>query len=137
MSLYNIMCGVNPAAGRLLLALGLAPSDVPRLRDAWTNDEMTEVSVYTRVGGGNRSSYEEGIARLQGHPGYVRDYDDDFDNTYATFVFKLPEDQREAMKKELTAALENDEGAIKEVMKAITQTGPDKTQAALAALKKM
>lgn len=37
--------------------------------------------------------------RLPAHPLYIRDQDDDFDCTYATFYFKFPEEYAEDLKK--------------------------------------
>ncbi len=103
--------GVNPATFLILPMLGKHPDEYPRFRDCFvgrqTNDEEktdqfgiplkkldTEkklISVYTRVGGGNRDSYENEIKELQNMGEYVEDYDDDFDSTFATFVFNVPE----------------------------------------------
>lgn len=63
----------------------------------------------TRNGGGNRECdrncdecwFEfpncppEANKRLAEHPLYIRDYDDDFDETYAHFEFRVPEDMLE------------------------------------------
>lgn len=54
------------------------------------NKKQKEISVYTRVGGGNRDEYEKEIKELRSIPEYITDYDDDFDCTFATFVFKCP-----------------------------------------------
>jgi hypothetical protein len=48
------------------------------------------IVVYTRNGGGNRDDYAETTDRLQAHPFYIEDYDDDFDRTYASYVFQFP-----------------------------------------------
>src|SRR5574338_468778 len=98
MSLYNMIHGVNPLAGVLLHALGLTPADVPRFRDCYWNGE--HICLYTRTGGGNREYYDEPNdengtgpwnSSLRAVAGFVRDEDDDFDSTYATFYF-LPTD---------------------------------------------
>src|SRR3990167_4624353 len=109
MSLYNMINGVQPAAFFVLPMLGKHPDEYPRFRDCFIGkvnsdeeidqfgiplhkhgDEML-ISVYTRVGGGNRESYQTEIEELRATPGYVEDFDDDFDCTFATFVFKVPE----------------------------------------------
>lgn len=41
--------------------------------------------------------------RLTQHPNYVKDYDDEFDYTYAHFLFKAPPELDEALDKILTA----------------------------------
>ena len=113
MSLYNMLNGVNPATLHILPMLGKHPDEYPRFRDCFVgqlnndeneidqfgipkkkieiNKDERQISIYTRVGGGNREGYIKEIEQLRKMPGYVTDYDDDFDNTYATFVFKIPE----------------------------------------------
>lgn len=101
---------VSPATFFILPMLGKHPEEYPRFRDCFT--EHTEqviggelgvtreskprkkgdrfIYVYTRVGGGNRDGYESEIDELRSHPNYVSDKDDDFDTTYATFKFSVP-----------------------------------------------
>jgi hypothetical protein len=71
-------------------------------------DHKPEIHVYTRNGGGNRQhwsfSYENDAGeacecpgciiehRLPKHPNYLSDHDDDFDCTYATIHFSVPEE---------------------------------------------
>ena len=54
------------------------------------NKEL-EIEVYARIGGPNRDEYEDRIVYLRKHPYFVRDYDDDFDNTFLYLVFAMPE----------------------------------------------
>jgi hypothetical protein len=89
MSMYNLIHGENKMASLLLGLLGLFRDDIPRYRDCFWNGER--IGIYTRVGGGNRDDYEEGIAFLRAQPTYISDVDDDFDNTYATFYFRMPD----------------------------------------------
>lgn len=89
--------------------LGGHPEEIfPRFRDCYLQERGYEefeglpinapkddakeegIYIYTRVGGGNRESYEDEIQQLQAHPEYIRDFDDDYDCTFATFVFKVP-----------------------------------------------
>lgn len=95
MSLYNMLNGVNQlAAGLLTLVLKKEPSDFDRLRDIYLHrkgDDMVIV-VLTRTGGGNREYHEENWEAIRAMPGYICDYDDDFDSTYAYTEFELPED---------------------------------------------
>jgi hypothetical protein len=109
MSLYNAIYGVNPATFFLLPMLGKRPDEYPRFRDCFiggleNTDENDQfgipkkktthekvISIYTRVGGGNRETYENEIEELRKMPNYIKDYDDDFDSTFATFVFSIPE----------------------------------------------
>lgn len=118
MSLYNTMNGVNPLAIYLIPMLGEKhPQEYPRFRDCFsgvltnsktdkdqfgipkkvTSDEEV-ISVYTRVGGANRNS-GFGEEELQAHPNFIRDFDDDFDSTFATYVFSVPEQFKDDYKK--------------------------------------
>ena len=88
MSLYNLMNGINPAAIFILPMLGHHPDWYGRFRDCFVDDGM--IHVYTRLGGGNREDYEDIIKKIRAHPDFVTDRDDDFDCTYATFIFNVP-----------------------------------------------
>jgi hypothetical protein len=104
MSLYNMMFGVNPAALYCLPLLGKHPDQYPRFRDCFLGDEEHpehdgKIIVYTRVGGGNRGDYREQINALRASPGYITDYDDSFDCTFASFVFDVPEEWKEDFSK--------------------------------------
>lgn len=107
--MYNAIYGTNPATFIILPMLGKHPDMYPRFRDCFigklTNsntdrdsfgiplkdrDEQNVISVYTRVGGGNREEYQEEINTLRKSKYYIEDYDDDFDTTYATFIFSVP-----------------------------------------------
>lgn len=96
MSLYNMIHGVNPMAGALLAALGLAPHTIGRFRDCYWDG--THICVHTRTGGGNREGYQAENDALCAVAGYSHDADDDFDSTYATFYFKPSAPLLEALK---------------------------------------
>lgn len=90
MSLYNMINGVNPAIFFILPMLGEKhPNNYPRFRDCFIDNN--EIHVYTRVGGGNRNC-GFGEEELQQHPNYLRDFDDEEDSTYATYVFSIPDE---------------------------------------------
>lgn len=89
MSFYNMLFGVNPAAGILLAMLGIDSSFPPRFRDCYIDGD--HIVIYTRTGGGNREDYEDENDAMCALPGYVSDADDDFDCTYATFRYTPPE----------------------------------------------
>lgn len=109
MSLYNLVNGIQMATFFVLPMLGKHPDEYPRFRDCFmgkvfTDGELNEykipvkkhgneelISVYTRVGGGNRNDYEKEIVQLKLMPEYVSDFDDNFDSTFATFVFNVPD----------------------------------------------
>lgn len=95
--LYNMMFGWNPAC--VLLAPMLTDENpqvfFPRFRDCFLSDDKEHIEIYTRVGGGNRDEYDEEIEKLRSMPTYLLDEDDDFDCTYATFTFAIPEQWRD------------------------------------------
>lgn len=88
MSMYNALFGENPASEILLGLLGLERGDFYRYRDCYLTEDGGEIAVYTRGGGGNRDDNTTDVA---GHPNYLSDSDDDFDCTYATYYFSVPE----------------------------------------------
>ena len=91
--MYEMVCTINPDAGRILNLIGLDPTfliEECRLRDVYLSKDKTKVVIFTRIGGGNRESYSASIRRLKNFKGYIRDYDDDFDNTYASFEYQIP-----------------------------------------------
>lgn len=101
MSMYHMMNGVNPATFFILPMLGEKHSDeYPRFRDCFVSIERSkdktivkrEITVLTRTGGGNRTEYAESIRELRKHTNYVKDFDHEDDNTYAVFVFTVPEE---------------------------------------------
>jgi hypothetical protein len=116
--MYHLVFGEEAASQRGSVLLGLLGfrsfDDVGRYRDAWVErgqDGRPVIAVYTRNGGGNRVCWraEEGescdgtctgcVATnfLPAHPLYLRDKDDGFDSTYATFYFRPPEEWVEAL----------------------------------------
>lgn len=102
MSMYNMLFGTNPAAGKLLAALGTTMGDVPRFRDAYLDEDG--IVIYTRTGGNNREYYENEIDALRNLPGFVSEEDDDFDNTYAYFHYTVPAPLAEEVRAGLTGA---------------------------------
>lgn len=115
MSLYNILHGENDQASRLMDILDISKyGGVGRYRDCKLSKDGTRIKIYTRDGGDNRehsyySKNEEGHGcsctgcimtyDVPTHPNYIRDYNDKFDNTYATIVYSVPEEYREECKK--------------------------------------
>lgn len=90
MSLYNMIHGFNPACILLLPMLGRSQEEYPRFRDCFLSEDKKHIEIYTRVGGGNRNcGYGEEV--LYADPNFVTTYDDSFDSTYATYLFKVPE----------------------------------------------
>lgn len=91
MSLYNQLFGENKDTTALLGMIELTRNDFDRFRDVWLNTVGTEIDVFTRLGGGNRQDYKDTIEKIRNNKFYLNDYDDNFDNTYAHFIFKVPE----------------------------------------------
>lgn len=114
MSLYNMLNGHNSNADKYQkwVDLDLNEWNVGRYRNTclllgrenleYVTPEPTDelcVGIYTRNGGGNRENYQEVLDELKNHPLHVCDYDDDFDNTYATILFRIPEKHLEKARK--------------------------------------
>jgi hypothetical protein len=89
MSLYNMMMGFNPACVVILPMLGRKEDEYPRFRDCFITDEGN-IAIYTRVGGGNRKC-GYGEEELYNDENFITTYDDEYDNTYGTYEFKVPE----------------------------------------------
>ena len=95
MSMYNMLFGQNPASALLLSMLHITQDDVGRFRDCYLQrDPVTQklrIVVYTRNGGGNREYYAEVTEALRAHPEYSWDEEDEGDDTYTSYFFKVPE----------------------------------------------
>lgn len=108
------MNGVTFATFFVLPFLGKHPDEYPRFRDCFVgrvtrsktkddqfgiptmeSDHSDVITVYTRTGGGNRENYKSEIESMRAMPGFIDDCDDSFDNTFASFVFKVPEEWRD------------------------------------------
>ena len=87
--LYNILCGYNPACYYILPMLGRKAEDYPRFRDCFISENNTIV-VYTRVGGGNRNC-GFGEEALYKDENFLQTWDDEYDNTYGYYEFKVPD----------------------------------------------
>ena len=92
MSLYNKLFGENKHADELLIACDLNRDMFARFRDVFPTTDGKKIMVYTRIGGYNRKSYFDTIRNIRGHDLYLTDYDDEFDETYAYFVFAVPKE---------------------------------------------
>ena len=89
MSLYNMIDGYNPACLLILPMLGRKQEDYPRFRDCYVTDE-NNIAIYTKVGGENRNC-GFGEEALYDDENFIKTYDDEFDKTYATYEFKVPD----------------------------------------------
>jgi len=112
MSMYNMLHGFNPGVIILLPMLKMHPDSIPRFRDCYLGEDENCIAVYTRLGAGNRECFCDEFEEksecyackaetvLRKHKNYIRDFDDnDYDSTYATFLFSVPEEFKEDFKK--------------------------------------
>jgi len=105
--MYNMVMGTNPLAGVWVESLGLELGDFGRIRDGWLQDDGPlglRIVIHTRCGGGNREDYEGVFEKMKGHPQYLRDYDCEYDSTYANIEFKIPEEHANGVQKLLEEA---------------------------------
>ena len=109
MSLYQMVNGLNPATFYILPMLGNHPDMYPRFRDCFLTERKFQMQdgmplmlpveggredlifILTRTGGNNRADYQEQIDWMRSLPGYIEDYDEEFDSTFAFFVYEIPE----------------------------------------------
>lgn len=123
MSLYNVVNGFDPAVVFILPLLGRRVSEYPRFRDCFVDDD--KIAIYTRVGGNNRNC-GFGEEALYEDPNFVRTYDDDFDNTYGTYLFNVPEKWKSDFDKLLEGDLEGTSDEYKQYIKEFWPTLTDK-----------
>ena len=90
MSLYNYVIGENPDTNNLLYMLKVDRNFFGRFRNVYLSGDGQTIIVYTRLGGPNREYWKEYIDNIRKHKDYIEDWDDDFDETYAYFRFKVP-----------------------------------------------
>ena len=88
--MYNALFGVHPEAHILLSWLELKEDDFYRFRDCYFSKDGKRIIVFTRCGGPNRKDYETMYTVMKNNPLYIRDYDDDYDNTYSSIEFIIP-----------------------------------------------
>lgn len=105
MSLYNMINGFNPACIFIMPMLGRRQEEYPRFRDCFVTEE-NNIAIYTRVGGGNRGC-GFGEEELYEDENFLTTYDDEFDCTYATYEFKVPDKWKNDFNKILSDDLQN------------------------------
>lgn len=91
MSLYNKLFGENENAIALLGMIELTRNDFQRYRDVYLNKSATIITVLARIGGDNRKNFKQVFINIRKNKWYIRDFDDNFDNTYTYIQFKIPE----------------------------------------------
>lgn len=92
MSLYNRLFGENKDATALLGMINCTRDDFMRYRDVHLNKAGTIITVTARIGGNNRKKYGYILNNIRKNIHYKRDFDDNFDNTYAYIQFSVPEE---------------------------------------------
>jgi hypothetical protein len=103
-SLYNMVNGVNKICVFFVLPmLNKHPDKYPRFRDCFLKDKEhpeydNHIHIYTRVGGNNRNC-GYGEEELYKDKNFVTTFDDNFDDTYASYIFKVPEKWKEDFEK--------------------------------------
>jgi len=85
-----MLFGMNPNTDIILAFIGLKRCDIERYRDCRVELNNKRIWVYTRTGGYNREEYPNKL--LTSNPYYLFDRDDSFDDTYAIYYFKFPEE---------------------------------------------
>ena len=125
MSLYNMVNGFNPACVFIMPMLGRKQAEWPRFRDCWVTEEGN-IAIYTRVGGGNRNC-GYGEEQLYEDPNFLDTYDDEYDTTYATYEFKVPEKWKAdfdlIIKGEIKKVSEEYKAYLKEFFPKLTEEG--------------
>lgn len=108
MSLYNMVLGYHPLVGDLLIALGYTKEtckDIPRFRDCYLFPD--EIRLLTRTGGGNRPDYIDENQMLRERPGFLRDWNDSYDSTFAWWAYEWPDNGTRALQIMLEVLQEN------------------------------
>ena len=91
MSLYNKLFGENENAMALLGMIELTRNDFQRYRDTYLNKSATIITVVARIGGKYRIIYKDIFNNVRENKWYIKDFDDNYDNTYTYIQFKVPE----------------------------------------------
>lgn len=100
MSLYNKLFDENKDTNILLGMIGVNKEYFERFRDIDLIEKGEKIKVITRTGGPvNRNAYKSVHEKLRKHDLYIKDYDDEFDITYAHIEFNIPEKYKSTAKK--------------------------------------
>ena len=128
--LYNMVNGYNPACVWVLPLLGRHENEYPRFRDCYVEQKDGEhlIVIYTRVGGGNRNC-GFGEEELYKDPLFVETVDDDFDDTYAEYKFRVPEKWKEDFNKIVEGKFMETSKEYQELIKSFYPKIADKIEA--------
>ena len=99
MSFYNALFGENEETPVLLGMLAVNKEYFNRFRDVDLIEGGTKIRVFTRLGGENREGYKETWSKIRKHNLYIKDYDDNFDCTFAYIEYNIPKQFKETAKK--------------------------------------
>ena len=97
--MYNTLFGVNNLALFLLMSIDVMPDDIQRFRDVILKKDDEHgyvVEILTRTGGANREAFPQPL--LISHKNYIKDYDDEYDCTYAHYIFKIDDKAKDIIK---------------------------------------
>jgi len=117
--LYNMIHGYNQACVWIMPMLGRHEDEWPRFRDCYIEENAEHgylIVIYTRVGGGNRNC-GFGEEELYEDPLFVETVDDDYDNTYAEYKFKVPEEWKEDFDKIVNGKIRETSDKYKEYIR--------------------
>ena len=128
--LYNMVHGYNPACVWVLPLLGKHENEYPRFRDCYIEQKDGEyvIVIYTRVGGGNRNC-GFGEEELYKDPLFVETVDDEFDNTYAEYKFRVPEKWKDDFNKIIEGKFLETSKEYQELIKSFYPKVADKIEA--------
>lgn len=98
MSLYNLLFKENEEATALLGMIGCTREMFQRYRDVNLSTDGKTITVTTRLGGPNRLGYRQVFKNVMRNENYIKDWDDDFDNTYCYISFRVPEKYKSTCK---------------------------------------
>ena len=123
MSLYNMLFGTNEDTPVLLGIIEVNKEYFDRFRDVELTQAGEVIRVLTRLGGGNREDYKETWQKIRNHKLYIKDYDDDFDKTYAYIDFNVPEKYLEITRKMFKGEPESFENKFKKELEDMDKPG--------------
>lgn len=120
MGMYNMLFRVHPSAPLALALLELPRQELGRFRDAWIDmgPDGLRIQILTRNGG--YSEYASVFEELRKHPDYVKDWVEDYDPTYSSIEFSLP-DTEEIIKRARRLNLIENEDEEKDAREYLTQ----------------
>jgi hypothetical protein len=124
--MFNLMFGPTEYKRPVAILGGVDHERIGRFRDLWVEQIMPDsfvIAIYTRTGGNNRADYQDWIQYAQSLPTYIEDADDGFDNTYATFRFRVTDAGKHAYLDALHAEDPEETGTMEELREVLRQAG--------------